>query len=151
MLRGPFLQSGTTSSMVIKWKTSKAVSSRILYGTHSNNLNKIIEGLKKHTKYYYAVGTLDKMLIEDDPTYYFITSPEKEYDEVVHIWAIGDFGTGDREPENVKNAYMKFRRDHHTDVWLMLGDIAYYFGKDEEFQKSIFGDTYKCSPITLLS
>jgi hypothetical protein len=156
ILRGPYLQSGTTSSIIIKWQTSKPVSSRVLYGTHSNHLNKIIndsakivdheiriEGLKKHTKYYYAVGTLEKMLIEDDPTYYFITSPDQKFHEVVHIWAIGDFGTGDREPKNVKDAYMKFRKRHHTDVWLMLGDIAYYFGKDEEFQRSIFGDTYK--------
>jgi hypothetical protein len=156
ILRGPYLQSGTTSSMVIKWKTNKPVSSRVLYGTHSDNLNKSIEdsavvvdheirikGLKEYTKYYYAVGTEDNMLIEDDPTYYFITSAEQDLEEVVHIWAIGDLGTGDREPEKVREAYMKFRRDHHTDVWLMLGDIAYYSGKDEEFQKGIFGDTYK--------
>ena len=156
ILRGPYLQSGTTSSMVIKWKTNKPVSSKVLYGTHSDNLNKSIEdsavvvdheirinGLKEYTKYYYAVGTEDNMLIEDDPTYYFITSAEQDLEEVVHIWAIGDLGTGDREPEKVREAYMKFRRDHHTDVWLMLGDIAYYSGKDEEFQKGIFGDTYK--------
>jgi len=156
ILRGPYLQSGTTSSIIIKWRTSTPVSSKVLYGTHSDNLNKEvilsekvvdhevkIEELKAHTKYYYAVGTEEEMLTEDDPTYYFISAPEKDYPEVVHIWATGDFGTGDREPENVKNAYMKFRRDHHTDVWLMLGDIAYYYGKDEEFQKSIFGDTYK--------
>ncbi len=156
ILRGPYLQSGTTSGIIIKWKTSEPVTSRILYGTHSDNLNKIIndsvkvvdhevkiEGLKKHTKYYYAVGTEEEMLIEDDPTYYFVTSPDQDFSEVVHIWAIGDFGTGDREPENVKNAYMKFRKGYHTDVWLMLGDIAYHFGKDEEFQRSIFGDTYK--------
>ena len=156
ILRGPYLQLGTTSSMIIKWRTSEPSSSKVLYGTHSNNLNKSvilkervtdhevkIEGLKEHTKYYYAVGNEEEMLIENDKTYYFITSPDQGYSEIVHIWAIGDFGTGDREPENVKNAYMKFRRGHHTDVWLMLGDIAYYHGKEEEFQRSIFGDTYK--------
>mgnify|MGYP000529240613 CR=1 FL=1 len=82
ILRGPYLQLGTTSSMIIKWRTSEPSSSKVLYGTHSNNLHKSvilkervtdhevkIEGLKEHTKYYYAVGNEEEMLIENDTTY----------------------------------------------------------------------------------
>jgi len=156
VIRGPYLQSGTTSSMVIKWRTTDPTNSRVMYGTKSDHLNKtvaldkevtdhevLIEGLKAHTKYFYAIGNSEQMFTDEDDSYYFITSPTSDYSEVVHIWATGDFGTGDWTAEKVKNAYMKYRRDHHTDVWLMLGDIAYYSGKADEFHRGIFGKTYK--------
>ena len=37
---------------------------------------------------------------------------------------------------------MKYRGDYHTDVWLMVGDIAYYYGQDNDFQRGIFNGIY---------
>jgi len=155
LIRGPYLQSGTQTSMVIKWRTSQPTQSRVIYGTRPGELSEskineslvtdheiLIDDLVKHTKYYYVVGNYETMFIESDPTYYFITSPAEEYNKVVRIWAIGDFGIGHPLQERVKNGYMKHRGDHHTDVWLMLGDIAYYHGKDPEFQRGIFDGHY---------
>jgi hypothetical protein len=141
--------------MVIKWRTSQTTDSRVVYGTQSGELNKskiveaktkdhevVIDGLKEHTRYYYAIGNTKALLSEEDSSYYFMTSPSANYDVVVRIWAIGDFGTGDPLQERVKNGYMKYIRENHTDVWLMLGDIAYYHGEDYEFQRSIFSGAY---------
>ncbi len=38
---------------------------------------------------------------------------------------------------------MKYSRDKHTDVWLMLGDIGYFYGSQSEFQRGIFDGVYK--------
>lgn len=156
LVRGPYLQSGTTSSLIIKWRTDQPTDSRVIYGTLPGQLNQsriiedittdhevLIDGLEEYTKYYYTIGNSKEIFIKEDLSYFFITSPGKDYQDVVHIWATGDFGTGDWIAKSVKDGYLRFSRDHHTDVWLMLGDIAYYFGQDDEFQKSIFRDIYK--------
>ena len=149
LIRGPYLQSGTQSSIIIKWRTNEPADSRVIYGTDPMDLNKsrlnnikttehevLIEDLTQDTKYYYNIGDSESLFINSDPSCYFRTSPSKDYSESVRIWAIGDFGSGDEDAENVRKGYMKYRGDKHTDVWLALGDMAYFFGKDEEFQRS---------------
>lgn len=156
LIRGPYLQSGTSTSMIIKWQTNNPTSSKVVFGTNPDQLDQIkfietktkdhevlIEDLNEHTKYYYTIGNHKKLFFEDDPTYYFITSPRSPYNETVRIWAIGDFGTGDYIPERVRKGYMKYSRDKHTDVWLMLGDIGYFNGSQSEFQRGIFDGVYK--------
>jgi hypothetical protein len=155
IIQGPYLQSGTRSSMIIKWRTDEPTSSRVVYGSDFDNLDEsiileennikhevLIDGLKENSKYYYCIGNKEELFIRDDPSYYFITSPDADHSSIVRIWAIGDFGTGDVHAKRVKNGYLKYKRDNHTDVWLMLGDIAYYFGKEEEFQRGVFNDIY---------
>jgi hypothetical protein len=155
LIRGPYLQSGTQSSIIIKWRTNEPTDSRVIYGTGPRDLNKtklneeettehevLIEGLVQDTKYYYNIGDSESLFINSDPSCYFKTSPSQGYSESVRIWAIGDFGSGDEEAENVRRGYMKYRGNKHTDVWLALGDMAYFFGKDEEFQKSMFSGAY---------
>jgi acid phosphatase type 7 len=70
--------------------------------------------------------------------HYFITAPTPLNEKPVRIWAIGDFGTGDSIPRAVAKAYLNYRTGWHTDVWLMLGDIAYMRGTDEQFQEAVF-------------
>jgi hypothetical protein len=142
--------------MIIKWQTNNPTTSKVVFGTDPDQLDQIkfietkttdhevlIDGLNEHTKYYYTIGNHKKLFFEDDPTYYFITSPGSHYKEIVRIWAIGDFGTGDDIPKRVKKGYMKYSRDKHTDVWLMLGDIAYFYGSQSNFQRGVFDGTYK--------
>ena len=52
----------------------------------------------------------------------------------MRVWITGDSGTGDVNAEAVRDAYLGFTGATHTDVWLMLGDNAYSFGYDHEYQ-----------------
>ena len=87
--RGPYLQSGTASSIIIKWRTDDKTSSKVWYGTTPGSLNRtvylsdkvkdhevLIDGLNSKTKYYYAIGNKDKVLAGDEREYYFKTAPE---------------------------------------------------------------------------
>ena len=156
LIRGPYLQSGTTSSIIIKWRTNIPADSRVIYGVDPENLEMtvfssekttehevFIEGLTANTKYYYNIGDNESVFINSDPSYYFKTSPEPGHDEVIRIWAIGDFGSGDEEAAGVREGYMKYRRGKHTDIWLTLGDMAYFFGRDKEFQIGLFDGVYR--------
>ena len=155
IIRGPYLQMGTTSSIIIRWRTNIPTDSRILYGKSSKNLNQTAEDkknttehilqlseLEQYTKYYYSVGNSEKIIHGNDSSYYFITAPEDTGDKTVRIWVIGDFGTADSIPKAVKNAYLHNKKNKHTDAWLMLGDIAYTRGTDEQYQKALFDNMY---------
>src|SRR2546425_8411512 len=87
LLRGPYLQVDTTSSIVIRWRTNVPVISKVQYGNSPTNLNKQIrhnqpvkdhivkiEGLKPDTKYYYAISDSEKKL-QGDKDNSFLTLP----------------------------------------------------------------------------
>ncbi len=155
LVRGPYLQSLTQSSIIIRWRTNIPTKSRVIYGNSPEDLSQTIEypndttehliqlsGLKPDTKYYYGVGNSDHLLSKPDSSFYFITAPSLPSEKTVRIWAIGDFGTADSIARSVKNAYLKYMENRHTDVWLMLGDIAYTHGTDEQFQSALFDHMY---------
>jgi len=50
VIRGPYLQKGSASSMTIKWRTNSNTNSKIEYGTNLSNLNQnsADPGLKKN-------------------------------------------------------------------------------------------------------
>lgn len=153
--RGPYLQCVTPGSIVIQWRTNIPTSSKVFYGIESDNLDMVnqteiqsidhqvrITDLHPDTKYYYEIGNEGLNDLHFDASYYFSTSPKEIHDRPVKIWVLGDFGTGDNVARNVKKAYYKYMDNKHTDVWLMLGDIAYYHGKDAEFQRALFDNVY---------
>jgi hypothetical protein len=142
--------------MIVRWRTNLPAESRVIYGLDPENLGEtvsnkekttehivLIDGLTSNTKYYYNIGDHECLFINNDPSYYFKTSPGADYDEVIRIWATGDFGSGDEIAQGVREGYMKYRKDKHTDLWLTLGDMAYFFGRDDEFQKSMFDGVYR--------
>ena len=72
IIRGPYLQCGTTNSMVIRWRTDVPTPSIVRYGLSVSDLNKktnssgnltehvvLLSGLLPDTRYYYAVGSPD--------------------------------------------------------------------------------------------
>jgi hypothetical protein len=74
--RGPYLQLGTTNSMVIRWRTDIPAGHSVSYGSAPNRLNKTaraagsltdhavqITGLSPNTKYYYSIGAMDTPLL----------------------------------------------------------------------------------------
>jgi hypothetical protein len=152
LTRGPYLQMGTTHSIIVRWRTNRPVNSRVRYGLSPDQLDQTaddatataehlvtIQGLSPDTKYYYAVGTSVTNLIEG-PGLFFFTSPAGA--KPTRIWAIGDAGTaGNGAPDrqqSTRNAYLTLAGDRYTDVWLMLGDNAYNSGTDGEYQNAVF-------------
>lgn len=162
--RGPYLQSASPKSMVVRWRTNSKVVGILDYGTTLSSLNFSkadlkakkehelkLESLKPNTKYFYNIYGLDDkgekfFLSGDDQKQYFITPPLKGSEDKTRIWVLGDPGVishkklprdQHRMQYQVRDAYYKYN-DRHTDMVLMLGDNAYPAGRDEEYQESIF-------------
>lgn len=154
IIRGPYLQVGTESSIIIRWATNTPVSSKVWYGTTPDRLftqeqititcNHTVQlkGLKPDTKYYYAVGTETEILSGKTDDYFFVTAPSKDLASVavrpIRILVLGDAGRANDIAAHVRDGYQKFTGTRHTDLWLMLGDNAYDIGTHEEYQQAIF-------------
>jgi acid phosphatase type 7 len=156
VIRGPYLQKATPTSVVIRWRTDQPTESFVHYGVMPTNLHLIagdfslttehiveIGGLNPATRYYYSVADLDEEFVWG-PEYFFFTHPVPGTVKPTRIWAIGDcgtFNTGAGNQVGVRDAYYAFANTRHTDVWLALGDNAYYSGTDAEYQANFF-DVY---------
>ena len=153
LTRGPYLQMGTPTSIVVRWRTSAAVVGRVQFGQSPGVVSGSAQdasartehevrltGLVPDTTYYYSVGTPAAQTI-GDATFHFRTPPIAGTERPVRIWAIGDSGTGGADARAVRDAYAAFTGSRGTDLWLMLGDNAYDNGLDQEYQAALF-DTY---------
>ena len=156
LLRGPYLQTPTPVSIIIKWRTDEATESIVLYGTESDRLH-LIDGdldpttehevqlteLSTATRYFYSIGSLDETLAEGQD-FSFLTHPTPGRAKPTRVWVIGDCGTANTGAGNqigVRDAYYNYAGSRYTDVWLALGDNAYYSGYDHEYQANFF-DVY---------
>ena len=148
--RGPYLQLGTPSSVVVRWRTDVVTDSRVSYGAVPGGLTSWVDdttlttehevtlsGLSADTLYYYAVGTMAQTLAGDD-AHFFLTSPSAGTRKPTWIWVLGDSGTANDNARAVRNAYYTFTGTRHTDLWLMLGDNAYSDGTDSQYQAAVF-------------
>ena len=76
IVRGPYLQSSTTNSMVVRWRTDGFGPSVVRYGVSATNLNQrafsagqltehvvLLTNLNADTKYFYSLGTNDVPLL----------------------------------------------------------------------------------------
>ena len=154
IIRGPYLQCGTTTNIIVRWRTDVLTDSLVTFGLAASALDwsvldpdmvtdhaVTLTNLAPNTKYYYSIGTSD-FVLAGDTGHFFRTAPAEP--KPTRIWAIGDsgtasaFGLGSWE---VRDAYRTFTAERETDVWLMLGDNAYWIGTDEEYQIGVF-DTY---------
>ncbi|MBI5690349.1 MAG: metallophosphoesterase family protein [Verrucomicrobia bacterium] len=175
ILRGPYLQSATPDSIVIRWRTDTTEGSVVSYGTERTALTKSakaegvaaehivqLTGLQPATKYYYAVGpaalpppsTEKKSTAEDAPgrasIHSFTTPPPVGPAKPTRIWVLGDPGTKNDVQRAVRDVYYKYTGKRGTDLWLMLGDNAYPDGTDADYQKAVFEmypETLRTSPL----
>ena len=149
--RGPYLQLGTSSSIVVRWRTSVATDSRVQFGSTPAALTTMVSsptlttehvvtltGLSADTSYYYSVGSTTQVLAGADTSHFFVTAPTPGVAQPTRIWVIGDAGTADANAAAVRDAYVNFTGTRHTDLWLMLGDNAYQSGTDAEYQTAVF-------------
>lgn len=149
--RGPYLQLGTQTNIIVRWRTSVPTDKVVRFGTDSDNLTNAVTnlvlgteqevrltGLQPDTLYYYSVGTTASKLAGDE-SYFFKTAPSAP--KPTRIWVIGDSGSasaGGGNSRGVRDAYLNFNKSRYTDVWLMLGDNAYYEGEDIQYQRAVF-------------
>ena len=156
LVRGPYLQSGSTTSVVVRWRTDWFATTHAAFGTNPADLNQTVaasdqtiehevklSGLRPDTKYYYSIGTPQHALASGSDNF-FVTAPLAA--KPTRIWVIGDAGTADYHQRAVRDAYYDMAREaaseRHTDLWLMLGDNAYDIGSDTEYQEAVF-DIYQ--------
>lgn len=156
LIRCPYLQMGSDTSIMLRWRTLESTASRVRYGLLPNNLNVIVDSttlidehkvvlskLLPDTKYYYCIGNLTDTLAGADTSHYFVTAPSKGTEKPINIWAIGDAGYGIADQRNMRNAYYKYIGSKHTNVWLILGDNAYSDGTDDEHQLGMFENMFE--------
>ena len=158
--RGPYLQMGTPSSMIVRWRTDGFTDTKLSYGPAPDNLDTTIEiatptaehevlitGLDSSTRYYYEVGNSDKTFAGGDADHFFKTSPPTGSKEPVRIWVIGDSGEcavtqdGCDEAAAVMGEYLDWAAENGgraADIVLMLGDNAYNDATDTETTRGLF-------------
>jgi hypothetical protein len=156
ILRGPYLQFPTSSSMKVMWRTDVSTPARVYYGTSlATVMDNVVDeptavidhtvnivGLEPNTEYYYAVSDGNTVLAGGDMNHRFRTSPVIGTVQPIRAWVIGDFGKGNDKQMDVKEAFLDHVGDDMPDLWLWLGDNAYDDGTDDEFQYKVFGAQY---------
>ncbi len=151
VVRGPYLQQGGPTSAVLRWRTDVPTGTVVWTGDGPSSLamafradastrehEALLTGLEPATSYAYAVGDAAGALAGGVADFAFRTAPVPGTDVPVRIWILGDSGTADARPASVRNAYLRWPGADHTDVWLMLGDNAYYDGSDAQYQAAVF-------------
>ncbi|MEO6670641.1 MAG: metallophosphoesterase family protein [Ferruginibacter sp.] len=150
LTRGPYLNTATQSSIIIRWKTDVATNSKVSFGTIAGSLTQNVtdiasttdhiirlSGLAVNTQYYYAIGSTTQIL-QADTNNYFRTAAATGSEQKIRILTMGDMGNNSPKQISVLNAYKTFNANNFTDVWLLLGDNAYENGTDAEFQANFF-------------
>jgi hypothetical protein len=150
VIRGPYLQLTTPSSVTVRWRTDLPTDSFVRYGTTlalgatasaatpTTEHEVTVGGLPAGTKHYYAVGNAAGSLAGGDASHFFATAPAPGSATPTRIWVLGDSGKANQGARDVRDAYQAFTGSRGTDVWLMLGDNAYNDGTDAEFQAAVF-------------
>lgn len=152
LMRGPYMTMATPTSVTIHWRTDLATNSQVKYSTNPNNLNTAVNiapivnehvmtltGLQPDTKYYYSIGT-SLFAFQGDSQNYFRTAPiaSKNYEKPIRFWAVGDMGKKTQQQIDVRESFKKYVDTNFIAGWLMLGDNAYDYGSDTDYQLGFF-------------
>jgi hypothetical protein len=151
LVRGPYLQQPTPTSMIVRWRTDTFAESTLRYGLDFGDFSMTIsspglvtdheikiQGLEPGTGYYYSVGTPSQTLAGADADHYFVTTTLPDTSRRTRLWVLGDSGTNTLKSAQVKNAYLDFVDNEPADLLLMLGDNAYLIGTDEQYTVNLF-------------
>ena len=157
IIRGPYLQKGTTASVIVKWRTNVEVPSVIEYCTDGTNFNfsvcettpKVnhkleITGLAPNTKYFYRIG-FDGTLLAGSSDLYFKTNPIIGTVDSYRFWLLGctyNGGINNVNALKVRDAYYSYSGSTDTNAVLFLGDNAGSKGLDSDYQLKVF-DMYE--------
>ncbi len=135
VVRQPYLQVLTPTSILVRWNTEGIDTGRVHYGLNLETLDYTtveseartfhqvkISGLTPGTKYFYSIDTLDA-----SEKQYFVTSPVPGNKGKARIWVISDFGQTSISDNGARrltvNRWKIFNEgNHHADFVLSLGD-----------------------------
>jgi PKD repeat protein len=150
VIRGPYLQNARHTSITVRWRTNIPTTSMVSIGPAPDNLLKTFADPTLTTEHsvevfgrfpaltYYAVGTTDMILVGPDADHLFSVPPIAGLPSPTRIWVLGDSGTGDANAMAVRDAMVDYAGEEWVDLWLMLGDNAYFSGTDIEYQTQMF-------------
>jgi hypothetical protein len=154
VIRGPYLQLPTPSSMVLRWRTDVSMTGRVRYGAAPGALSAFadegssltdhlltLSALSADTLYYYSVGDSGAELSGNDAATSLKTAPTPGSSaRPYRFWVLGDAGTGNANQMAVRDRYYALSASSGvaTDLWLQLGDNAYFSGTDAEYQTEQF-------------
>ncbi|MFD2933712.1 metallophosphoesterase [Spirosoma flavum] len=148
--RGPYLQLGTQTGATIRWRTDIANIGQVNYGlsvssltgntseTASTTEHEIrLTGLTPDKQYFYSIGTPIQVLQQGTDNY-FLTAPPADTKRKIRVSSFGDCGQNPNNNQtNVRNAFLNFRGNTPTDLWMLIGDNS-YDGDDPQFQANFF-------------
>jgi len=152
LTRGPYLQVGNQTSIVLRWRTDVPTNSRVTwgttFGTYPNTVDSTkfttehivqVSGLTPDTKYYYTIGSATNTL-QGAADNYFTTLPPSNTTRKIKVMAYGDCGTGSTVQRNVRDAFIIYANANaiQPDAWLLLGDNGYNAGLDAEYSSGFF-------------
>lgn len=150
LLRGPYLQVVTPTSIVIRWRTDKPSDSVVKIGASAQSLGQAfsgnaattehevkITGLQPETRYYYSIGTQAAVLQAGDHNF-FQTAAVAGKPGKYRFGLLGDCGTNSVIQDDVRARMMEYLGPNYMNAWLLLGDNAYSFGRDAEYQSNFF-------------
>src|SRR4029450_10983337 len=136
--RGPYLQTPTPASMIVRWRTDTPTPSRVAYGAAPGALTQTaddptlatehvvtVSGLAADTQHYYSVGSVGGALLGDDADHWVRTAPPTGTPTAGRIWTIGDAGFTGANLDAVRDAYVTFNGSSAADLFVLLGDNAY--------------------------
>jgi hypothetical protein len=146
VVRQPYLQLTTPTSVTVVWRTDTTSDSRVRYGTVQGSLTSTvtvatsvtnhvvtITGLTAATKYYYDAGSSTAVQAGGTAEHYFVTAPTPGSSPSFRAWIVGDSGTGGSDQIAVRNAMLAYTGAARPDMMLHVGDIAYTSGSETEF------------------
>ena len=149
--RGPYLQQGSPTRIVIRWRTNVPTDARVRFGVVGKPLKRwresltmttehviTVSGLSAGSVYQYTVGTAAYLSGCTLATCTFRTSPYAGTPGPTRVWVIGDSGKPGPDAAAVRDAFTSWSGARGSDVWLMLGDNAYTTGTDAQYQNAVF-------------
>jgi acid phosphatase type 7 len=153
LIRGPYLQKASPTSVTIRWRTHVYDRSRVQYGQKPGEMEYFVDdstlvsehriqldNLKPNTRYYYTIGNLADTTIQGDANNYFVTLPEKGSEQLIRIAGFGDCGNNSINQRKVRDAVENYIADKPLTAWILMGDNAYSDGTDAEYQVKFFNN-----------
>ncbi len=154
LLRGPYLQRLTDTSVSIRFTTSRETVGRVRFVTQPDGQTQVsaesprgleheivLEGLEPGTEYGYGIDADGFELAGLRHHCAFRTAPTPGQGAPLRLWVTGDPGTGNKYARAVRDAYQSWAGRRPADLWLSLGDSAYPSGTPADWQANFF-DVY---------
>ncbi|MGN6440167.1 MAG: metallophosphoesterase [Agriterribacter sp.] len=150
LVRGPYLQAGTSTSMNVRWRTFTSEASRMRYGLSPGSLTMTVEeltpktehdlkisGLTPATQYWYSIET-GSTVLQGNADNFFYTLPTPGSTGLYRIAAFGDCGNNSTNQVNVRDALLYYLGSNNLNAWILLGDNAYANGTDQQYSSGFF-------------